>query len=96
GIGLYLNPYTGKKHQPYAETEQNSSLAQNAMKRKHEENYTGSENMICKDMVLGNAEAALQMVPVSSIAGDTLHGENNLSAKPMHSEKSHIVMEAPI
>ncbi|KAK2372790.1 histone-lysine N-methyltransferase SUVR5 [Trifolium repens] len=84
-----------KKHRPYAETEQNSSLAQNTMKRKHEENYTGSENMICKDMVLVNAETALQVVPVPSIAGDSLHGEMILYEKPMHSEKGH-VMEAPI
>ncbi|KAJ1419080.1 Histone-lysine N-methyltransferase SUVR5 [Sesbania bispinosa] len=83
-----------KKHRPHAETEQISSLPQNILKRKHEENYTGSEDMFCKDLVLVDVEGPLQVDPVSSIAGDTLHGESNLSEKPVHSENDHSAMEA--
>lgn len=84
-----------KKHRPYTETDQISSLPQNTIKRKHGENYTGSENMFSKDMVMVNVEAPLQVVPVPSIAGDSVHGESNLFGKPMHSEEGHVATEAP-
>lgn len=77
-----------KKHRPLAETEQISSLPQITIKRKHEENYTGSEDIFCRDMVLVNNEGPLQVDPVPSIAGDSLHGESTLS------EKGHVAMEA--
>ncbi|XP_058760231.1 histone-lysine N-methyltransferase SUVR5-like isoform X1 [Vicia villosa] len=81
-----------KKHRPNAETEQVSWLPQSTIKKKHEESYTGSENMFCKDIVLVKAEGSLQVDPAPSIAGDSLHGENNLSEKPMH----YVAPEAPI
>lgn len=75
-----------KKHRTNAETIHVSSLPQSTMKRKHEENYTGSENMFCKDIVLVNGEGSLQVDPVPYIAGNSLHGVNNLSEKSVHSE----------
>ncbi|XP_027361259.1 histone-lysine N-methyltransferase SUVR5-like isoform X2 [Abrus precatorius] len=83
-----------KKHRPHGETEQISNLPQNTLKRKHEENYTGPEDMFCKDMVLVNVESPLQVDPVSSIGGDLLHGESNFNEKPMPSENDHNAMES--
>ncbi|KAI5397064.1 hypothetical protein KIW84_063040 [Lathyrus oleraceus] len=79
-----------KKHRPNAETIHVSSLPQSTMKRKHEENYTGSENMFCKDIVLVNGEGSLQVDPVPYIAGNSLHGVNNLSEKLVHSETANL------
>ncbi|TKY70507.1 Histone-lysine N-methyltransferase SUVR5 [Spatholobus suberectus] len=83
-----------KKHRPHAETEQISNLPQNALKRKHEENYTCSEDMFCKDLALVNVESPLLVDPVSSIGGDSLHGESNFNEKPMHSENDHNAMDS--
>ena len=83
-----------KKHRPHAETDQISDLPQNTLKRKHEENYTGSEDTFCKDMVLLNVESPLQVDPVSSIAGDSLHGKSNFNEKPTHSENNCDAMKA--
>ncbi|QCD90972.1 histone-lysine N-methyltransferase SUVR5 isoform X1 [Vigna unguiculata] len=83
-----------KKHRPHAETEQISNIPQNTLKRKHEENYTGSEGILSRDLVLVNVESPLQMDPLSSIGGDSKHGENNSNEKPMHSEHEHNAMES--
>lgn len=84
-----------KKHRPHAETaEQVSNLPQNSLKRKHEENHTGSEDTFCRDMVLVDVEGPLQVDPVPSFASDSLHGESNLAEKPVHSENDHSAMEA--
>ncbi|XP_029127593.1 histone-lysine N-methyltransferase SUVR5 isoform X3 [Cajanus cajan] len=83
-----------KKHRPHAESEHISNLHQNTLKRKHEENYTGSEDTFCKDLVLVNVESPLQVDPVSSIGGDSLHGESNFNEKPMHSENDRNAMES--
>ncbi|KHN36168.1 Histone-lysine N-methyltransferase SUVR5 [Glycine soja] len=74
-----------KKHRPHAETEQTSNLPQNTLKRKHEENYTGSKDMYA----LVNVESPLQVDPVSSIGGDSVHVESNFNEKPKHSENDH-------
>ncbi|KAL2348457.1 hypothetical protein Fmac_002457 [Flemingia macrophylla] len=83
-----------KKHQPHAETEQISNVPQNTLKRKHEENYTGSEDMFCKDLVLVNDESPLQVDPLSYIGGDSFHGESNFNEKHTHSVNDHNVMES--
>ncbi|XP_061338628.1 histone-lysine N-methyltransferase SUVR5-like [Gastrolobium bilobum] len=83
-----------KKHRPHAETDETSNLSHNPLKRKHEENYTGSEGMICKDMVLVNVENPLQVNPVSAIDGDSFHGRSNLDEKPILFGNDHNAMEA--
>ncbi|KAI5436278.1 hypothetical protein KIW84_022663 [Lathyrus oleraceus] len=45
-----------------------------------------NENMFCKDIVLVDDEGSLQVDPVPYIAGNSLHGVNNSSEKPVHSE----------
>ncbi|KAE9614368.1 putative histone-lysine N-methyltransferase transcription factor C2H2 family [Lupinus albus] len=83
-----------KKHRPHAETGKASNLIHNTLKRKHEENYYGSEGLFCKDLVLVNVESPLQVVPVSVIGGDSFHGQSNLHDKPIHRGNGHNAMEA--
>ncbi|KAK7250847.1 hypothetical protein RIF29_33573 [Crotalaria pallida] len=83
-----------KKHWPHAKIDKTSNLDHNTLKRKHEETYTGSEGLFCKDLVLLNAQSPLQAVPVSAIGGDSFHGRGNLNENPMHSGNDHNATEA--
>ncbi|KAK7250849.1 hypothetical protein RIF29_33575 [Crotalaria pallida] len=82
-----------KKHRPHAKIDKTSNLDHNTLKRKHEETYTGSEGLFCKDLVLLNAQSPLQAVPVSAIGGDSFHGRGNLNENPMHSGNGHNAIE---
>ncbi|CAL0312760.1 unnamed protein product [Lupinus luteus] len=83
-----------KKHQPHAETGNTSNLTHSTLKRKHEENYYGSEGLFCKDLVLANVGSPLQVVPVSVIGSDSFHGQSNLHDKSIHFGNGHNAMEA--
>ncbi|KAK7252873.1 hypothetical protein RIF29_37126 [Crotalaria pallida] len=80
-----------KKHGSHAETDHVSNLPHSSLKRKHQENCTALEDTFCKDMVLVDAESTLQVVPVSSIGGDSLHGNSNLNPKPLNYENYNAV-----
>ncbi|KAJ1436574.1 Zinc finger C2H2-type [Sesbania bispinosa] len=71
-----------KKHQPHAETEDTTNLTRHTLKRKHE-NYTGSDCLICKEMVLVNADSPLQVDPVLAIDGDSFLGRNSFGEMPI-------------
>ncbi|KAE9613009.1 putative histone-lysine N-methyltransferase transcription factor C2H2 family [Lupinus albus] len=82
-----------KKHRSYAETDQTSNLPYNALKRKHGKNYTGSEDMFCKDMVLVDVGRALQVDSVTAIGDDSLHGKSNLNKKPIPYENDRSAVD---
>jgi len=56
-----------KRHWHKAETGQTSNSNRRTLKRKAEENCGGSQNLICKDLVLAHPESPLEINPVSVI-----------------------------
>ncbi|KAK7263044.1 hypothetical protein RJT34_30628 [Clitoria ternatea] len=83
-----------KKHRPHTETDEASNSTHSTLKRKHEENHIGPEDLVSKNMVLVSAGSPLQVDPVSAIDGDSFLGKSNSDEKPILSGNGQIAMQA--
>ena len=72
-----------KRHWPKAETGQTSNSKRRTLKRKAEENSGGSQNLICKDLVLAHPESPLEINPVSVINDVDPFFANNILGKTL-------------
>lgn len=74
-----------KKHIPKNEMNSASNSADNALKRKYDDNISSLETTTGKEIVLaGDFGSPLQVDPLSVMRGDGLQGNRNLVYKPEH------------
>ncbi|KAI4327534.1 hypothetical protein L6164_019983 [Bauhinia variegata] len=83
-----------KKHRPHTETNHTTDIPQNTLKRKREENYTGSPSTLSKNTVFMDVESPHQVDEESVMDDDAFHKVSNLNENPILPENDHNVTEA--